>query len=232
MLEQLLSLLSAGVGGSFGWALLAAFGWGVVSIVFSPCHLASVPLIVGFIATDQDASTKRALRLSLLFSLGVLASIALIGAVTASLGRLLGDLGVVGNVAVAAVFFVFGLSLLGVLPLRWRWFPTATTRRGAPAALGLGLAFGIGLGPCSFAFLAPLLMVVFASAAGEWVLAVGLLAAFSLGHCGVLTLAGTAAQRVQRMTSWSSRSRVTVWVRRVSGALVVLGGVYLLTGEV
>ena len=81
MLEQILTSLSNGLSQSLGWALLAAFAWGVVSIVFSPCHLASVPLIVGFISTQEDASTGRAFRLSLVFSLGVLASIALIGVI-------------------------------------------------------------------------------------------------------------------------------------------------------
>ena len=57
MLEQILTSLSNGLSQSLGWALLAAFAWGVVSIVFSPCHLASVPLVVGFISTQEDAST-------------------------------------------------------------------------------------------------------------------------------------------------------------------------------
>jgi cytochrome c-type biogenesis protein len=54
------------------------------------------------------------------------------------------------------------------------------------------------------------------------------LGAFALGHCSVIVLAGTAAQRVQAMTSWGSRSGVITWVRRVCGALVLLAGVYLL----
>ena len=230
MLEQLLTSLSNGLGQSLGWALLAAFAWGVVSIVFSPCHLASVPLIVGFISTGEDASTARAFRLSLLFSLGVLASIAAIGVITASLGRLIGDLGPVGNVAVAVVFFVFGLYLLGLLPLHWTSFPSTTERRGAPAAVGLGLLFGVGLGPCSFAFLAPLLMIVFDRAQADYALAAGLLGAFALGHCGVIVAAGTAAQKAQSLVSWGSHSGVTTWVRRVCGVLVVLAGIYLLLG--
>lgn len=228
MLEQILTSLSSGLEQSPGWALLAAFGWGVVSIVFSPCHLASVPLVVGFISTQEGASTGRAFRLSLVFSLGVLASIALIGVITAALGRLIGDLGSVGNVAVAIVFFVFGLYLMDLVPLNWNLFPSTTRRRGMPAALGLGLVFGIGLGPCSFAFLAPLLMIVFGQAQTDYLLAVGLLGAFALGHCGVIVLAGTAAQKVQTVVSWGSRAGVTRWVRRVCGALVVLAGIYLL----
>jgi cytochrome c-type biogenesis protein len=228
VLEQLLNVLSEGIDRSAGWALLAAFGWGVVSIVFSPCHLASVPLVVGFLASRRDRSTRSAFVLSLLFSLGVLVSIAVIGLVTWALGRLLGDLGPVGNVAVAVVFFVFGLYLLGLLPLDWRFFPATVSRTGAPAALGLGLLFGIGLGPCSFAFLAPLLMLVFASATVEWTLSAAMLAAFALGHCGVITVAGTTAQKVQDVVAWEGRSRATVWIRRVCGGLVIAAGIYLL----
>ena len=229
MLEQILTSLSNGLSQSLVWALLAAFGWGVVSIVFSPCHLASVPLVVGFISTREDATTGRAFRLSLVFSLGVLASIALIGLVTAALGRMFGDLGAIGNVAVAVVFFVFGLYLMDLLPLRWaNVFPGSTKRHGMTAAVSLGLVFGIGLGPCSFAFLAPLLIIVFGQAQVDYGLAVALLGAFALGHCGVIVLAGTAAPKVQAVVSWGGQSGVTKWVRRACGALVLLAGVYLL----
>jgi cytochrome c-type biogenesis protein len=229
MLEQILTSLSNGLSQSLGWALLAAFGWGVVSIVFSPCHLASVPLVVGFISTREGASTGRAFRLSLIFSLGVLVSIALVGLITAALGHMFGDLGAVGNMAVAVVFFVFGLYLMDLLPLRWsNVFPASTKRHGMTAAVSLGLVFGIGLGPCSFAFLAPLLIIVFGQAQVDYGLAVALLGAFALGHCGVIVLAGTAAQRVQTVVTWGNRSGVTTWVRRTCGALIVLAGVYLL----
>jgi cytochrome c-type biogenesis protein len=228
VLEQILTSLTTWLDQSLGWAMPAAFAWGIVSIVFSPCHLASVPLIVGFIST-QEATTARAFRLSLVFSLGVLVSIALIGVITASLGRLIGDLGQVGNVAVAVVFFIFGLHLMDLLPLRWRNLLPATTRlQGLPAAIGLGLVFGIGLGPCSFAFLAPLLMVVFGQAQTDYALAVALLGAFAVGHCGVIVLAGTMASKAQAMVAWGSSSRVATWVRRACGALVVLAGTYLL----
>ena len=229
MLEQLLTSLSNGLDQSLGRALLAAFAWGVVSIVFSPCHLASVPLIVGFISTQDEASTGRAFRLSVFFSLGVVASIALIGLITASLGRMFGDLGSVGNVAVAVVFFVFGLYLMDLLPLRWASvLPASTKRHGLTGALSLGLIFGIGLGPCSFAFLAPLLVIVFGQAEADYALAVGLLGAFALGQCGVIVLAGTAAHKAQAIVTWGGRSSVARWVRRGCGVLVVLAGVYLI----
>ena len=149
----------------------------------------------------------------------MLASIALIGVVRASLGRLLGDLGAVGNVAVAVVFFVFGLYLMDLLPLRWPRLPVDDSPAGMPAALGLGLVFGIGLGPCSFAFLAPLLMIVFGEAQTDYALAVGLLGAFALGHCGVIVLPARPRRRRRR---WSRGAAAREWRlgARGCGALV------------
>jgi cytochrome c-type biogenesis protein len=51
---------------------------------------------------------------------------------------------------VAAVFFVFGLHLLGWLPLPESWMPKpGQPRRGAWGALVFGLVFGVALGPCT-----------------------------------------------------------------------------------
>src|SRR4030042_2685457 len=98
-------------------ALTASFVWGVLSIVLSPCHLASIPLIVGFIDQQGKMSTKRAFVLAALFSLGILMTIALIGLVTGMLGRILGDVGRLGNYFVAGIFFIVGLFLLDILSL-------------------------------------------------------------------------------------------------------------------
>ena len=229
MLEQILTSLSNGLDRSLGWALLAAFAWGVVSIVFSPCHLASVPLVVGFISTQEDASTRRAFRLSLLFALGVLASIAVIGVVTWSCSAgCWATSGLSGTSRSPPLSSSSACTSWACCRCAGTSFPRQRAGGGLRLAVGLGLAFGVGLGPCSFAFLAPLLMIVFGSATTDYLLAVGLLAAFAAGHCGVIVAAGTAAQHGCRSRLWGDRSGVTVWVRRISGALVVLAGVYLL----
>jgi len=70
-------------------AIAAAFVWGVLSIILSPCHLASIPLIVGFINDQEKITTKRAFILSLLFSVGILITIAVVGVITGLTGRML-----------------------------------------------------------------------------------------------------------------------------------------------
>ena len=114
-MQELFTTLSHAVGGSLGLALAASTLWGVLSIVLSPCHLSSIPLIVGFIDGQGRISTARSFYISSLFAGGILITIAALGAATAAGGRMMGDIGAWGNYAVAAIFFLVGLYLLGVI---------------------------------------------------------------------------------------------------------------------
>ena len=228
MIEQLFSSLSQAVSGAPLTALGAAAGWGVLSILLSPCHLASIPLIVGFIDGQGQMSTRRAFIISNLFAIGILLSIALIGILTALAGRMLGDLGPWGNWLVAGIFFLFGLHLLGLIHMPWSGpAQVGMERKGLFAALVLGLVFGIALGPCTFAFMGPVLGVAFSEAANSMLYATALLFAYGLGHCAVIVFAGTFTETVQQYLSWNEHSRGTLWVKRICGILVMAGGVWL-----
>ena len=211
-------------------ALGAALVWGVLSIVLSPCHLASIPLIVAFLQGGTTAvSPRRAFALATLFALGILAAIAAIGGLTAAAGRMLGDLGPWGNYAVAIVFFVFGLYLLGGLRLPEMWHPAPNeSRRGAVGAIVFGLIFGLALGPCTFGFMAPVLGVTFHVASTQMLFALGLLAMFAVGHCAVIALAGASTSWVQRWLAWQNGSPAAQWLRRACGVLILMAGVYLI----
>ena len=228
-METLLSNLSRAVSGSPLMAVGAALVWGILSIVLSPCHLASIPLIVGFIDGQGRISTRRAFSIALLFSVGVLVSIGLVGVVTAAAGRILGDIGRYGNYIIAAIFFVVGLLLLDVIPMPWSGAgPVNMKRKGPWAAFILGLVFGIALGPCTFAFMAPMLAVTFKLAAQAPGYSLLLLLVYGVGHCAVLVLAGTFTGAVQQYLNWNEKSRGAVILKRVCGVLVLLGGLYVL----
>jgi cytochrome c-type biogenesis protein len=228
-MQRLFEVLTDAAQAGPGVALGAAFVWGVLSIVLSPCHLASIPLIIGFIDAQGRTTTRRAFTLALLFAIGILITIGLVGAVTAAAGRMMGDVGPAGVYAVAAVFLIIGLHLMDVLPLP---LPGAMRvgmkRKGLAAALVLGLVFGIALGPCTFAYMAPVLTVVFAVATSQFTYGLLLLLAFGVGHCAVIVVAGTSTEVVQRYLTWNERSRGSVWLKRGCGALVVAGGLYML----
>lgn len=229
MLDNVFNILYDWMNGAVFFAILASFGWGILSILLSPCHLSSIPLIVGYITSQGKISLKKTFSISIVFSIGILITIALIGVITASLGRLMGDIGLAGNYFVAAIFFFVGFYLLGIINFNWNSFGLKQINSsGLWAALILGLLFGIALGPCTFAYMAPVLGVVFQTAQTDYSLAVAYLAAFGAGHCIVIAGAGTLTGKVQKYLNWSEESKIVIWIKRICGILVILGGVYLI----
>ncbi|HUW20779.1 MAG TPA: cytochrome c biogenesis protein CcdA [Sedimentisphaerales bacterium] len=228
-MQQLFTTLTHAVESTPLIALCAAFIWGILSILLSPCHLASIPLIVGFIDQQGRISTRRAFYISTLFAAGILITIAAIGAVTALAGRMMGDVGRYGNYFVAAIFFVVGLHLLGVIPVPWSGpGQVGLKRKGMLAAFVIGLVFGIALGPCTFAYMAPMLGVTFKLASTNLFYGILLLIVYGVGHCSVIVLAGTCTELVQRYMNWNEKSKATTIIKSVCGVLVILGGLYLI----
>lgn len=210
-------------------ACIAAFGWGILSIVLSPCHLASIPLIIGFIGNQGIVGAKRAFVVSLSFALGILVTIALVGAATGLAGRMLGDVGRTGTILVALLFIIIGLYLLNIIPLPFlnaAANPQMKTK-GAIAAFLLGLIFGVALGPCTFAYMAPMLGIAFTIAHTQFLFALSLIIMYALGHCAVIVVAGTSFELVERYLRWNEQSKAIVIVKKICGVLVVCAGVYL-----
>jgi len=229
MLEQIFTSLTHSVQGSPAMALVASLVWGILSILLSPCHLASIPLIVGFIDEQGNITTRRAFTISLLFSLGILITIGVIGGITAAAGRMMGDLGSYVNYGVAVIFFLVGLHLLGVIPMPWSGpGQVGMKRKGYLAAFLLGLIFGVALGPCTFAYMAPMLAVTFKVASTNILYGMLLLAVYGIGHCGVIVLAGTSTELVEHYLKWNEASKGAVILKKACGVLVLLGGIWLI----
>jgi len=228
-IRRLFASLEDGLKGAPLVALAAALVWGILSVLLSPCHLSCIPLIIGFIDQQGPTSGKRACLIATAFSLGILITIALIGLVTAALGRMLGDVGALGTYVVAVVFIVVGLNLLEVIPTPWSGpGQTSMKRRGVLAAFILGLIFGVAVGPCTFAYMAPMLGVTFKVASANFLYAASLLLAYGVGHCSVIVVAGTSAELVQQYLNWNESSKGAVAVKAACGALVVAGGAYFI----
>lgn len=213
-------------------ALASAFLWGIASILLSPCHLAGIPLVVGFISRQKESINRKVWILSGLFALGTLVTIGIIGLITGLLGRILGDLGSYAKYIAAALFLFFGLYLLGVIPLPSAALGFLRVRgSGFLSAFFIGLVFGAALGPCAFAFMAPIIGIALQAASRNMTLAVGLFAAFAAGHCLVIILAGSLSAWVSRYLQWSESSKGLAILRKACGVLVIAAGVYLVAWQ-
>jgi cytochrome c-type biogenesis protein len=142
---------------------------------------------------------------------------------------MLGDVGAVGNYFVAVIFFVVGLHLLGVIPMPWSGpGQVKMKRKGMLAAFILGQVFGVVLGPCTFAFMWPVLAVTFKLASTSMVYGIILLALYGVGHCSVIVVAGTSTELVQRYLNWNERSKGAVILKKACGGLIILAGAWLI----
>ncbi|OIO73709.1 MAG: cytochrome C biogenesis protein [Elusimicrobia bacterium CG1_02_37_114] len=229
MIRTLFEWLSTSIESTAGIAFIASFIWGIFSILLSPCHLSSIPLIVGFIDGQGKVPIKRAFILASLFSTGILITIGVIGAITGLMGRMLGDIGPYGNYIVASILFIVGLYLLEIIniPFLNPFFHTGFKMKGLFASFILGLVFGVAIGPCTFAYMAPMLGIVFKIASTNFVFAMSLILFYAVGHCSVIVLAGTFTGIVQKYLNWNEKSKGAVLLKKVCGILVIIGAIYL-----
>lgn len=231
-LTHLFEFLTNAVSASASFAVPAAFFWGILSIILSPCHLSSIPLIMAYISGQKQTSIRSAFGISLLFGIGILVTVAVLGTVTALLGRIMGDIGPLGqiiiNVLLAIIFLLIGLYFLNIISLPIDNFfnsPKQGNQKWLFAFI-LGLIFGASVGPCTFAYMAPLLGVVFQTAGTNLPHAMILVAVFALGHAGVIVLFGTFTPAVKVFLKWDEKSKVTDLVKTIIGVLFILIAVY------
>lgn len=229
MIDSIFNILYDAINSSAFIAVIASFGWGIMSIILSPCHLSSIPLVIGYISSQEDTKTKKVALISFVFSIGILATIAIIGIITAYLGRMMGDIGNIGNYIVAIIFFIVGFYFLDMLNFNWNIVGLRKLNfKGLPAAFILGLMFGLALGPCTFAFMAPVLSIVFQTAKTNFLISILLLIGFGLGHCSVIVIAGTLSSFIPKFINSSANSKTIPILKKICGVLVILGGIYFI----
>jgi len=207
---------------------VGSFLWGMVSVLFSPCHLASIPLIIAYVGGQQQIlGSRQASYYSMAFTLGLFITIALIGIICAILGRMLGDIGnywqiLVGLVLVWVALGMFGVekfSMSGSLLYRLKL-------KGMIGAFGLGLAYGVLSGSCTFGFIAPILAII--TVQQKVTAGVVLILLFAIGHCLPIVVAGSSAAMVKGVLENSHWQGATQWFRRGAGVVIAGLAVYFI----
>lgn len=229
MLDQFFLAVNQMMSGGLLVAALGSFLWGLVSVLFSPCHLASIPLIVGYVAGQSRlVEGRQAAGYAGLFSLGLFISIAIVGVLCAALGRMLGDVGPWWTIPVGGLLVWLGLDMLGVATcaLPGKGALGQLRLRGAGGALVLGLAYGVLSGACTFGFIAPLLAII--AVQGKVAEGMALIGLFALGHCLPIAVAGGSAGLVKKLLAQSAFQQTSQRFRQAAGVLVAGLGVYFI----
>jgi cytochrome c-type biogenesis protein len=227
-MDQLFLTINSWMGQGLLLGGLGCFLWGMVSVLFSPCHLASIPLIVGYVGGQNHLiEGRKATLYAVVFTSGLFITIAVIGVACSLLGRMLGDVGPYWTIAVGLLLLWVALDMLGVAKCSMSGGLMARlTLKGLSGAFVLGLAYGVLSGSCTFGFIAPILAIV--SVQDKLFTGVVFILLFAIGHCIPIVAAGSSTAMVKRLLVSSSWQQGGRFFRRLAGAMIGLLGVYFI----
>lgn len=207
-------------------ALVGSFSWGLVSVLLSPCHMASIPLLIAYVAGQKIIPPPRlAARFAVLFAIGIFITIMVVGLICALAGRMLGDVGPWWQSAV-------GILLLWVAWTLFRPPQCSATGsvlarfqiQGAKGAFILGLAYGFLSGVCTFGFIAPILGII--TLQKEIATGVAMLVLFGVGHCLPLIVCGVFSARTMGLLHSHAGQKIVAAMRRLAAVVIAGLGVY------
>ena len=215
-------------------SFMVAFVAGLLSFL-SPCVLPLVPSYVGFITgmTLPEVSGRRraALLHALLFVAGFSLVFVLLGASATALGRALNYYQIWLQRVGGMLIIIFGFLCLGVFKVgvlnQERRVHLEHKPVGYLGSALAGVAFGAGWTPC----IGPVLGAILGLAATTSDVSRGmqLLAVYSAGLALPFLIAAVA---VESFLDWfQGVRRYLPWVMRLSGLILIVVGVLLVTGE-
>jgi cytochrome c biogenesis protein CcdA len=213
-----------------GWlAFPACFLGGIISSA-SPCVLAMIPLVIGYVGGYAEGSHKKAIQYSLMFTLGLTITFTVLGIIAGALGRLFGDVGGFWYYVLPPVAILLGLYLLFSdklnlnIGLSQRFLPKKKALLGA---FIIGLFFGIVASPCA----TPVLGVILTFAATKENIAYsgGMLLAYALGHWVLVLGAGISAGFAQKVLASKGVANFSSYSKKVAGVILMGVGIYLIT---
>lgn len=208
------------------FAYLLVFTGGLISSA-SPCVLAAIPLIIGYVGGYSEGNSKKSLLYSFVYVIGLSVAFTLLGAAASMLGSFLGFAGTWLYVIFAVIIILIGLQLTGIisLPLSFNKININIKTKGILGAFILGLITGILSSPCATPVLAVILGYV--ATDGNIIYGSSLLFVYAIGHCILIFIAGLSVGFTQKIISSKSVHNFSNISKKISGIIFILAGCYI-----
>lgn len=211
--------------GKQAFAILLVFAAGILSAA-SPCVLAAIPLIIGYVGGYSEGNTRKAALYSFVFVLGLSTTFTVLGAAASAAGRFLAFTGQWLPIVFSAIAVLMGLHLMGIIPISMPFQRTREVKtKGLPGALMLGLLTGAVSSPCATPVLAVILAYV--TTEGNVLYGALLLFVYAVGHCALIFLCGLSVGLTERIVNSRGLKNVSLHAKRVSGFVLVVTGLYI-----
>ncbi len=212
--------------GSLALLFAISFLGGLIASI-SPCSLAMLPIIVGYVGGYSEAKPLKTLIQMIFFVFGTSIVFTAIGIVCAITGKVfISFAGGYFGIVLASIMLVMGLKLTGVLdfelPVLIKEMPKNDAHSTFLYPILLGAVFALAGTPCSTPILAGIM--AFASLSANIFNAILMLFLFSLGQGLILVLAGFLTSKVKSMKNFF---RISDFLLKFSGILLVLASLYI-----
>lgn len=213
--------------GHFGIIMLLASFLGGLLASISPCSLAMLPIIIGYVGGYSHESPAKIFLQMLFFVFGSSLVFSTIGVICALTGKVFISFAPVYFILIlASLLMVMGLNILGVLdfnlPVVIKEIPQSTGRNVVLYPILIGAVFAIAGTPCSTPILAGIM--AFASMSSNILSAVLMLFMFSLGQGLILVIAGVFTSSLKGLKNFSHISELLL---KFSGVLLILSASYI-----
>ncbi|MDA8077364.1 MAG: sulfite exporter TauE/SafE family protein [Nitrospiraceae bacterium] len=223
-MEALLSNTQHIIQNQHGLAFVVVFLGGLISAA-SPCVLAAIPLIIGYVGGYSEGNKRKATLFSFVFVLGLSITFTLLGAAASAMGQVLGFMGRWLYAGLTVIAVLMGLQLMGIISIPLPFQKTRTVKsKGLVGAFLLGLLTGTVSSPCATPVLAVILAYV--STQGDMTYGGSLLFVYAIGHCALIFIAGLSIGLTESIISSKGAKNFSLYSKRFSGAVLAAAGIY------
>lgn len=212
--------------GSLPILFAISFLGGLIASI-SPCSLAMLPIIIGYVGGYSKEKPIKTFLQMIFFVIGTAIVFSIIGIICAATGKVfISFAGGYFGLIIASILMVMGLKLAGFidfeLPIMIKEIPQGNSHSLILYPLILGSVFALAGTPCSTPILAGIM--AFASLSASISHAIIMLFLFAIGQGVILILAGFLTSHLK---NWKGFYKFSDWLLKISGILLILASIYI-----